>query len=350
MMKRIACFLFTLIICLGMFRMDCLAANVNPDPSCSLTLSYSSNGVSFPNLEIEIYRVAAEKNGMYALVEPFSTYPIKIHGITSQQEWKDTAQTVKSYVNANQITAYRSQKTDITGRVYFKNLETGLYMVKGVIAQNMGESVEFLDFMIYLPMLTNGSYNYNVSAKPKHIEYIPPVRHTVFKLWRDGGVTEQRPEAIYVDILKDGVVQESIALNHDNSWSYSWETENSDGVWSVMEKDAPEGYDVTITNTQTIFMITNTYVPTTPEEPEDPDKPNPPDKPDKPDKPEEPEDSEDEEEPDTPSIVVPPSVAAPKTGDTVPLLLYAMILCISGFGLIIFSVLKLRERKDEKKR
>lgn len=353
MMKRITYFLLTLMICFGMFQMDCSAAELDPTRSCSLTLFYSSNGTYFSNLNIEIYRVAkVNDNGMYELLEPFSNYPINIYGITSQQEWRDTAQTIKNYVAANQIESYGSQKSDISGQVYFTGLETGLYMVKGTTARNGGKSVIFYDFMVYLPTPEGNGYNYNVQAKPKFEEYTPPVKHTVFKLWKDAGATEKRPESIEVDILKDGEVQETVVLGHDNNWFYSWETTGSDGVWTVMEKDVKEDYQVSITNTQTIFMITNTYAPTTPEDPkdpedpEDPDKPKEPEKPNTPDKPEEPETPDD---PGVPNVPTPPSVDKPKTGDTAPLLLYAIIACISGFGLIIFSVWRLRE-KDEKKR
>lgn len=357
MIKRIICFCCTLMICLGMIQVECAAAEIDPARSCSLTLYYTRNGNAFSDLEIDIYRVAElSSDGEYGLVEPFSGYPIKIHGISSQQEWQDTAQTIKNYVAANQIEAYQSQKTDSEGRVYFAELETGLYMVKGTSAQDNGKAFVFHDFMIYLPACMEGDYDYDVEAKPKSTEHTQHSRYTVVKLWADSGASGQRPEEVCVDILKDGEVWESVTLNAENNWSYSWDVPREDGDWSVMEKDVPDGYKVSITNNGNTFTITNSKSPSKPDRPDKPDKPDEPDEPNKPDKPDPPVVTEIPDgpnppgEPDPPAIPDEPSPDIPKTGDTAPLLLYVVIMCISGFGLMILGVLALRERRNEKKR
>ena len=171
MIKRIVCFLCTLMICLGMFQMECAAGVIEPARSCSLTLSYARNGKGFSDLQIDIYRVAElSSDGQYKLLEPFSNYPINIYGITSQQQWQDIAETIRSYIAANQIEAYQSQKTDKDGYVSFGELETGLYMVKGTKAQNDNTVYMFRDFMVYLPTPVDGDYDYDVEAKPKYTE------------------------------------------------------------------------------------------------------------------------------------------------------------------------------------
>lgn len=327
MIKRLVCLWCALIICFGMVRVECCAAGIDVNHSCSLTLSYTRNGKAFSELEIEVYRVAELcDNGMYKLLVPFSYYPIKIYGITSQQEWRDTAQTIKNYVVSDQIEPCKSQKTDSQGQVSFTNLKTGLYMVRGTTARNDDGVVIFEDFMVYLPTPEGDGYDYDIEAKPKYTEYVQPTRYTVVKLWKDSDSSVQRPEFVCVEILKDGVVQTHVMLNSGNNWSYGWDVADGDGVWSVIEKDVPEGYLVSITTTGKTFVITNTKMPSIPDKPDDPNKPNLPDV------------SED---------LFPET---PETGDTSPILLYLIIMCVSGFGLMILGVLKLRERKNEKKR
>lgn len=352
MIKRVVFLLCALMISVGILQVPCAA--VDPTRSCSLTLSYTRNGNAFSDLEIDIYRVAElHANGKYALVFPFFNYPIKIHGITSQQEWQETAQTIKSYVTAEHIGAYRSQKTDANGQVSFSGLETGLYMVKGTKASNQEGTVLFHDFMVYLPTPILDGYDYDIEAIPKYTQYVEPECYTVVKLWKDSGASAQRPESVCVDILKDGIIQESIILNSTNNWSYSWEVSDQGGVWSVIEKDVPAGYQVSITKNETAFIITNSKKPSVPD---DPDVPNIPVTPDTPDDPEVPIVPDTPGVPGTPGdsggsdVLEEPLPGIPKTGDTAPLLLYAILMCISGFGLMILGFLTLRERRNEKNR
>lgn len=361
MMKRVVSLICVLMISFGIMIVPCAA--VNPSLPCSLTLSYARNGEPFPDLEIDIYRVAKlYSNGNYALLFPFSGYPIKIHGITSQQEWQETAQTIKSYVTSEQIGAYRSAKTDANGQVSFLGLETGLYMVKGTTASNHEGTVVFYDFMVYLPTPTLDGYDYDIEAVPKYTPYIEPERYSVVKLWKDSGASAQRPESVCVDILKDGVVQEEIILNSTNNWSYSWDVTEQGAVWSVIEKDVPAGYRVSIANNGTSFIITNSKKPSVPDTPDVPDIPVTPDSPDTPDTPVIPDTPNPPDIPDIPETPVTPgdpeisedlneeSPGVPKTGDTSPLLLYVMLMCISGCGLMLLGVLKLREQRNEKNR
>lgn len=361
MMKRVVSLICVLMISLGIMLVPCAA--VDTAHPCSLTLSYTRNGVPFSALEIDIYRVAElHANGTYTLLQPFSGYPIKIHGIASQQEWQETAQTVKNYVVANQIPAYRSQKTDVNGQVAFVGLETGLYMVKGATASDREGTVIFHDFMVYLPTPTLDGYDYDIKAIPKYTQYVAPERYSVVKLWKDSGASAQRPESVCVEILKDGVLQEEIILNSTNNWAYSWEVTEQGGVWSVIEKDVPSGYQVSITNNGTSFIITNSKKPAVPDVPDIPVTPDSPDTPDTPDIPIIPDIPDVPDIPDPPNPPVTPdepgisdeldedSPGVPKTGDTSPLLLYVTLMCISGFGLMILGVLKLRERNHEKNR
>ena len=311
MMKRIACFFCALVLCAVIFPMDCAAVQVDLNRECSLTVSYTRNGEVFEGLEIDIFRVAElSSDGEYRLLEPYSGYPIRIHEITSQQEWQETAQTISSFVTADQIAPYRTQKTNTAGQAVFTGLETGLYMVKGTTAQYQNTMVIFQDFMIYLPTPVDGEYDYDMVASPKYTEHVQPEKYTVMKLWKDSGNSDQRPKEIRVDIMKDDTLWQSVILSTANNWAYSWEVTDKNGVWSVIERDVPEGYQVSIANQQTTFVITNTKEP----EPSDP-----------------------------------PPAEPPKTGDTVPLMRYVIMMCISGFALILIGILRQKEMNYEKK-
>lgn len=141
-------------------------------------------------------------------------------------------------------------------------------------------------------------------APPEVPPYTPPTFHsitkTVNKIWNDVGNETNRPEKIEVQLYKDGEpYRESITLNAENNWAYTWYGLPPYNQYSVVELTELENYITTVED----FTITNTYM----EEP--PETPIPPEPP--------------AEESDTPE-----SAEVPKTGDD----LYTWL------GLILFTI------------
>lgn len=231
---------------------------------CSMTLHYSKEGRIFPGLEIRIYRFAEfQSSDYFALTETFRNYPVKIHGVTSQKEWRDAANTLAAYIIADNIAPTETQVTDSNGTAVFTGLQTGLYLVQGVLGENAEGIYQFENFILFLPTpQSNGQQNYDLEAKPKGT-FIPhppkPEEETyqVVKLWKDAGIRTDRPDQIHVDILKNGAVHKTVKLDSGNNWSYSWKAEKDGSRWTVVEKDVPDPYTVVITRADNTFTITN---------------------------------------------------------------------------------------------
>lgn len=260
MRKRILPLLLCMVICLAALRPVCAYA-LEPNAEASLTLHYEKDGNAFPDQQIGIFRVAeAFSDGSFALIAPFASYPVNIQNITKQEQWHTVAQTLNSYIVANQVKPDREEKTDNTGTAFFSNLKTGLYFVREVIAENTAGTYVFNQFMVYVPTpQTDGSYNYAVEAKPKCLEFVPKTQYTVTKLWQDGGNQGNRPDSVTVDIYKDGVLQQTKTLNADNNWSYSWSVSTEDkGKWTVAETSVPAGYQVSVQENGGVFSVINT--------------------------------------------------------------------------------------------
>ena len=268
---------------------------LEPERPSSLTLYYTQDGQAFPDLDIRIYRVAeAHPDGTFDLLEPFSEYPVNIHGITSQKEWQDVSSTLRTYITADQVAPTRVATTNEEGTAIFSDLKTGLYLVCGVLAENETGIYRFNDFMVYLPTpLEEGDFDYDMEAKPKCTQFVPKKAYSVVKLWKDAGNEGSRPKSVTVDILKDGVVYDTVVLSADNNWSYVWSVPEDGSLWSVLEKNVPDDYKVTISENAAGFTITNT-------------KPT-------------------HEDP-------------PKTGDMTTLWHFAVCLCVSGFGLVLMGL------------
>lgn len=302
MKKRLLPILLACILCLTALCPVALADTLDPNADASLTLHYQKEGLGFENLDIGIYRIAqANRNGSFRVLAPYDSYPINIQGIKTQEKWNRVAQTLWSYIVADQRKPDREGKTDANGTVRFENLDTGLYFVREVVVDHDTGTYIFNQFMVYVPTpQTDGTYTYHVEARPKCISFVPKTHYSVTKLWQDTGYQYARPQSVSVEIYKDGVLQETQMLTQDNNWTYAWTvTGDQPGNWTVVEKDVPDIYKVTVQENNGAFSIINTYS-------------------------------------------VPPDI--PQTGDSFSPLLWILLLCLSGAGLMVLGVYSWRRK------
>ena len=263
--------------------------------TCNLEITYSKNEVLFSELEIKIFRVADEN---FVKASPFENYPINVENIESQTEWSRVATTVSGYVNLDNIKPYKTSLTDNLGKVIFEDIEKGLYLVSGVVAEKNNKVYTFFDSMVFLPAVSESGNSYDVNIKPKSVEIsLEEKTFSVVKLWQDDSNSYKRPNAITVDIVKDGTVVDTVKLNSKNNWSYTFKTADIKSKWSVVEKNVPTGYTVTVTEKETAFVIINTF--------------------------------------NSPTN---PSTNTPQTGDNSSIELYIIIFCVSGLMIIILGV------------
>ena len=297
MKKRILPLLCLLAFCFAMLRPSFVyaATPLDPKADASLTLHYQKDGKAFSGLQIGIYRVAeAFADGTFELIAPFSSYPVNIHGITAQEQWKYAAATLSAYIVANQVAPHREAYTDTDGVVQFSNLETGLYLVREAVTEDFDGIYVFNQFMVYLPTpQPDGAYDYAVEAKPKCTGFVPKTQYTVTKLWQDAGSNIDRPKEVTIEIYKDDVLQETQVLSANNNWTYTWYVSAEDrSKWMVAECDVPDPYKVTIQQNGSVFFIINTC----------------------------------QTQP-----------GAPQTGDSTALMPWILAMCISGMMLMIFG-------------
>lgn len=307
MKNRMACLLGVLLCLIILVQPLCVfAEGMDTARECNLVLTYAKEGIAFADLEIKLYRVARTTDvGVFEKLAPYDQYPVEVSRITSQTEWNEVATTLRGYVQADGLEPYRTATTNAEGNAVFEKLETGLYLVAGVTAE---DTYVFFDFMLSLPAVQDGECIYDVSAKPKSRLTEPsedPVTYTVLKLWKDEGYEKNRPAEVTVDILKDGTVVETVVLNANNDWKYSFQCQDGKSVWTVVERNVPKGYAVKVTDKETSFVIVNTWE----DQPVDP----------------------------------------PKTGDTFPLRLYIVVTCIAGSALMILGVAAGRKNHEQKK-
>ncbi len=274
------------------------------DKKCSLKVEYlKSENIS--GVHFSLYRVADFDGDKFIPVSEFSGYSLSWNP-NSSDEWKTLANTLKSYVQRDNIVSLKDANT-INSECDFRELDKGLYYIIGDNITKGNTTYKSEPFFVVLPYNNNGNLTYDLTVKPKGSSNTttpdnpPPnpsfIKRKVLKVWKNDS-KQERPDYIEVQLLRDGDVYDTVQLTEDNNWRYTWDSLSEGYTWTIVEKTVPQGYTVITRKEGVTFVITNTK--TSPDNPPDnpPDTPdNPPDNP--PDTPDNPPDTPDNP-PDTP--------------------------------------------------
>jgi hypothetical protein len=153
---------------------------------------------------------------------------------------------------------------------------------------------------------------YQVSVASKS-EIIPPqetdqeIQLNVIKLWKDKEGKNNRPKSVAVEIFKNGKSYKKVTLTNNNNWSYSWSVKDDTTNWTVIERNVPSEYTLTVDKRENSFVLINTFVSQNPDEP----------------------------------------INDLQTGDTANIMFYVVLMLISGSMLIILGFLGKRNAYEK---
>lgn len=361
--------IIAVLLCLCLCLMPCparaasTAEPIDTEQRCTLTISYRRDGTAVSGLQVKLYQIAeVSPDFQYTLTALFSSAGLALNGITSVGEWNVIRSTLESRILADGIAPSCTAATDLMGQICFDELTPGLYLA---VSGPAPRGIRFDPALIALPGLgADGGWQYHLSVAPKG-EITPPsgpnpapdptptpdpspdpdpsspltpghgtmIQLKVLKLWKDDSGWD-RPQSVDVEIFRDGVSNQIMTLSEDNHWSYSWATEDDGADWMVVERNVPKGYTVAVEERAGAFILTNTWQP---EEipPEDPPADDP--------------EGSDSPTPGTPSPGTQPGKEplppdSPKTGDTPRIMLYTLLMYVSGSILILLGITG--KRKD----
>ena len=280
---------------------------IAPQQTCTLTLCYSYDGTAFADVPVRLYRIAeVSADFQYTLTTPFAHSGLILNGIRTNGEWNVIRSTLETLILADGIEPDATATTDEAGLASFQDLPTGLYLALVDPIHLDALHCIFDSALIALPGLgEDGLWQYEVAVKAKG-EALPPIEPDeelqlkVLKLWKGDEGQSTRPDAIQVEIFRDNTLYETVTLSADTGWSYTWTVKNDGASWHVVERNTPDGYTMTVEDRGNSFLITNTF--------------------------------------DGPPI------RPPQTGDTANILLYIVLMSISGSMLIILGITGKRKR------
>ena len=296
--------------------------DMNKDATLSVYYYFDSHGDipeygKMAGVKAKAYRIATvSETGEFSLIAPFDALEAEIsdmNSISDQDKWNSIITDATKIVVENNIEPDYTATSESDGYAKFGTVEKGLYL--GINEPLVIDEIQYKywDFLSVVPGPNNlekdqgegwggiwdGTWSnaiYDVVAVPKR-EAIKlegdPEEFQVFKQWVDDGASA-RPNAITVNIYRDGALAETVSLSDENNWQYKWKSEKGHN-FTVEEVLDSGDYTSKISREENKFVIVNTKNPETPEKPEKPHKPGKPKKPSNPGSPDNP------ETPDTPS-------------------------------------------------
>lgn len=284
--KRIISALVTMLMLITVLPVTGYAIDpIDLERETSLTVWFHDEDVNLPGVSFDLYRVADSGTfAEFSLTGEFAGYAADVTDLDAAG-WKAATQTLTGYVLRDSVTPLSTGVTNEEGKVTFPNGEEsmmpGLYLVVGHSKKIGGYRYTPEPLLISLPnrAVEEHQWTYDVITSPKY-NRVPAggstpteptyVDRKVLKVWEDGD-SENRPESIDVQLLKNGEVVDTVTLSAENNWRYRWSELDAEEEWRVVEKNTPAGYTVTVTQEGITFVMTNTY--TESEEPPPPELP-----------------------------------------------------------------------------
>ena len=236
-----------------------LAAGALAEPANgALTISFEAESRPVAGASFSVYRVADWNGGSFALSGAFADYPVEMENLDSEG-WGILAGTLAGYAASDGLAPDFAGITGEDGRATFDGLSLGLYLVVGEPILREGRVCHPQPALVALPARDDaGEWSTDVSVEIK--DGVPGqgvIDLTVMKIWQDGN-SASRPGEVTVELLGNGALFDTVKLNKDNSWRYTWKNLDAETVWQAVEKPVPDGYTVKIDREDALITITNT--------------------------------------------------------------------------------------------
>ncbi len=265
----------------------------------SITVHYLYGDTAISGAEFRLYRAGElAADGTIYLTGDFADYNVTIPDSDDSSDWDNLANTLADYAARDGITPQQTGVTDDNGELRLPaegTLQAGVYLLVGDYRKLNGNVYSVSPALIAVPGRNSGGETIaDVSVYPKSEangggsgkdggEPSPITERTVVKTWNDAGNEAYRPDSITVQLLdntgSNSIVVDTVELNANNHWSYTWDFLEAGRSWRVVEKAVADGYTVSTERHDNIVYIVNTFdeskkPPVKPGDKENPEKPN----------------------------------------------------------------------------
>lgn len=170
MIKKFMIFAVTLLSAVGIISTVSTVDAYSETGSITVALEDGVAGTSTEGVEFELIKVGDVIDGLYEYTEDFSDEKTDLNKVEKADEMEELAIRLNKIANENKITGI-SDITDNTGKLVFKELKVGIYLLR-VTDYNEYEYVE--PTLISIPTYdedVQNSMNFDVTVIPKHTPF-----------------------------------------------------------------------------------------------------------------------------------------------------------------------------------
>ena len=212
----------------------------------SVSLDYELSDVRF-----YIFKVGNITESGVVATEPYSAYHVDLMS-------ENAAYTLMSYIERDRSEPLRTIVTDEGGSAVFDDLERGVYLITGESTVKDDVCYTVMPSLISLPSADSTSVEWHVTVVIKYGKenVFDRINLSCVKIWKDDRDTVH-PE-IHVELLCNGEEYDTVLLNEENNWKYSWNDLDPNCSWLVTEEEFDGDYSVDISRDQYTFTIVNT--------------------------------------------------------------------------------------------
>ena len=170
MIKKFMIFAVTLLSAVGIISTVSTVDAYSETGSITVALEDGVAGTSTEGVEFELIQVGNVVDGLYEYTEDFSDEKTDLNKVEKADEMEELAIRLNKIANENKIAGI-SDITDNTGKLVFKELKVGIYLLR-VTDYNEYEYVE--PTLISIPTYdedVQNSMNFDVTVIPKHTPF-----------------------------------------------------------------------------------------------------------------------------------------------------------------------------------
>lgn len=269
-MKKSARILAVIMMCVYLIPSITLDVQATEDTPItgelgSVIVDYTYNDDPLDDVVFKVYHVAAKNDDYeYEMAEGFEDFEIDFDSLAYDAYWITTRNNLENHIAINAIEPVDEFVTDEFGYYKLEDLEAGLYIID---AANVVKDTDayFSDPILIMVGYYFGTeemwmYHYEVQPKSDVLAYTDDQELTITKVWENVVEGQDIPDEVEVSLYCDGQVYETVSLNSENNWTYTWYNIDQLATWGIQEVTEVEDFDVEYDKTYFDFTVTNTYV------------------------------------------------------------------------------------------
>ena len=221
--------------------------------SIKITLTEKEEDIAIEGADIGLYHIAdadeLDHNLIFNYTENYTECTADLSDLTidglTEKITKCTKDKTPDY----------TKTTNEKGKLKFKDLKLGLYLVKQETQVKGYSNID--SYLVMIPKVIDNKWTYDITSEPK-TEIYKTMDIKVVKVWNKQNEKTKLPEYVTIALLKNGETIDTVKLNKDNNWTHTWlDIEKSD-KYTVEEINIPEGYTATYKNEEYTYIVTNT--------------------------------------------------------------------------------------------